>query len=252
MYIILWDYESVWPEVWSQNKYRSLWPIFYGPVIWPYLMNIICCMKKSLFGIMNQYDSTFDLKVDVGYCDLYFMVQWFYITSWRQFDVWTLYFGIMGQYDMIFDLKINVGLCYLYFMAQWFCLISPTLFDAPVSYFQTMRQCDQHFDLKVNMSWPIFHGLVILLNTFLIIWWINIKVGIMDQCDTSDWPYQVYVGQWSIFYGPVILFQTWRLFSGEILCLGYWISVTQIDLVNYMWVSDLYFMVYWFCLMSLS
>ena len=110
MYIILWDYESVWPEVWPQNKCRSLWPIFYGPVIWPYLMNIIWCMKKSLFGIINQFYSTFDLKVDVGYCDLYFMVQWFCIISWRQFDVWTLYFGIMGQYDMIFDLKINVGL----------------------------------------------------------------------------------------------------------------------------------------------
>ena len=28
----------------------------------------------SLFGIMNQYDPTFDLKTIVGHCDLYFMV----------------------------------------------------------------------------------------------------------------------------------------------------------------------------------
>ena len=58
-----------------------------------------------LLGIMNQYDQMFDLK-------------WFYITSWRQFDVWTSYFGFMGHYDMTFDLKINVGLCYLYLMVQ--------------------------------------------------------------------------------------------------------------------------------------
>ena len=33
--------------------------------------------------------------------------------------------------------------------------------------------------------WPMFHGAVILLNIFKIIWWINITVGIMDQCDTK-------------------------------------------------------------------
>ena len=45
MYIILQDYESVWPEIWPQNKCRSLWPIFYGPVIWPYILNVIWCMN---------------------------------------------------------------------------------------------------------------------------------------------------------------------------------------------------------------
>ena len=27
------------------------------------------------FGIMSQYDPMFDLKINVGHCDLYFMVQ---------------------------------------------------------------------------------------------------------------------------------------------------------------------------------
>ena len=150
MYIILWDYESVWPEVWPQNKYRSLWPIFHGPVIWPYIFKVI--WWTSLFGIMNQYDPTFDPKIDVGHCDLYFMGKWFCVTSWRLFDVWTSYFRIMSQYDTTFDFKLNVSLCDLYFIVQWFCFISPTLFDAWVSYFQIMRQCDPNFDLKVNIS----------------------------------------------------------------------------------------------------
>ena len=87
----------------------------------------------------------------------------------------------MCQYDPTFDLKINLGLCDLYFMVHWLCLISPRLFDPWVSYFQIMRQCDPNFDLKV-----------------------------VDQCDS------------------------------------------KINLVKYMWVNDLYFMVYWFYLISLS
>ena len=139
---LLLGYESEWPKVIPQNKYRSLWPIFYGP--------LIC------------------------------------VTSWRLFDVWISYFGIKGQYDLTFDLKINVGVCDLYFMVQWLCHISPRLFDAWVSYFQIMRQCDPNFDLKVNISQHdlYFMVLVILLNVFKIIWWMNIIVGIMIQCDT--------------------------------------------------------------------
>ena len=34
---------------------------------------------------------------------------------------------------------------------------------------------------KYKSTWPIFHCLVILLNIFKIIWWMNIIVGIMDH-----------------------------------------------------------------------
>ena len=86
--IIIWDYESVWPEVWAQNNCRSLWPIF--------MVHWFCVISwrlfdvwTSLFGIMNQYDLTFDLKIIVGHCDLYFMVKWFFFISCRLIDVWT-------------------------------------------------------------------------------------------------------------------------------------------------------------------
>ena len=61
MNIIIWDYESVWPKVWLQNKYRSLLPIFHGPVILPYILKTFD-VRTSLFGIMSQYDRKFDLK----------------------------------------------------------------------------------------------------------------------------------------------------------------------------------------------
>ena len=67
------------------------------------------------------------------------------------------------------------------------------------------------------------------------------------------WPYQVYVGQWPIFYGPAILLHILKtIWWRNVL---FWIMDqcdSKIDLVKYMWVSDLYFMVHWFYLISLS
>ena len=49
---------------------------------------------------MSQYDPKFDLKIIIGQYELYFMVQWFCVTGWRLFDLWTSYVGIMGQFDL--------------------------------------------------------------------------------------------------------------------------------------------------------
>ena len=186
MNIILWDYKSVWPDVWPQNKVGHCY--LYLMVQWFCLISWrLFDVWTSLFGIMSQYDPTFDLKINVGHCDLYFMVQWFCVISWKLFDVWTSYFGIMDQYDLAFDHKINVEHCDLYFMVQWFCLIFSRLFDEEVSYFQIIvivwpKLWPQN---KYRSTWSIVHGLVILLNIFKIIWWMNIIVGKMDQCDTN-------------------------------------------------------------------
>ena len=39
--LIIWDYESVWPDAWPKNKCRSLWPIFHGPVILSFILKTI-------------------------------------------------------------------------------------------------------------------------------------------------------------------------------------------------------------------
>ena len=103
---------------------------------------------------------------------------------------------------------------------------------------------------KYRSTWPIFHGLVILLNIFKIIWWMNIIVGIMDQCD-RDWPHEVYVGQWPIVYSLLILLLIWKTIWWRSIVFAIMDQFdTKIDLVKYRWVSDLYFMVHWFCLIS--
>ena len=214
MNIIVWDNESVWPDIWPKINVGHC--DLYFMVQWFCLISWrLFDVWTSLFGIMSQCDPKFDLKINIGHCDLYFMVQWFGVTSWRLFDVWTSYFGIMGQYDPVFDLKINVGLCDLYFMVQWFCLISPRLFD---TYFQLVRQCDPDFDLKVNTS--VIHRLTlssICRSVTYILWsshfasyledywmekfctWDNGSVWLKDR------PCKIYVGQWPVFHGQLIL-----------------------------------------------
>ena len=106
---------------------------------------------------MSQYDPMFDLKINVGHYDLYFMVQWFCHISWELFSGWTSYFGIMSQYDPTSHLKIFVGHFDLYFMVYWICLISWWLFDVWTLYFVIMSQCYAPFALKQCRSkWSIF------------------------------------------------------------------------------------------------
>ena len=65
---------------------------------------------------MSQYDPTFDLKMNVGHCDLYFTVDWFCLIFQRLYDGRESYFQIMRQCDPNFDLKLNICQRDLYFM----------------------------------------------------------------------------------------------------------------------------------------
>ena len=127
MNTILSDYELVWPDVWPKNKCRSLWPIFHGPVILPYILKTIWCVNTIIWDYESGWPEVW--PKNIGHCDLYFMVQWFCLISWRLFDIWTPCFGITSQNDPMFDLKINVGHCDLYFIIHWFCHISLYLMD---------------------------------------------------------------------------------------------------------------------------
>ena len=113
MYIILWKYVSVLPDVWPQNKCRSLWPIFHGPMILPYILKTVWWMNNIIWDYESVWLKVWP-QINIGHCDLYFMVKWFCLIYWRLVDVCRSYFGSMNQYDQTFDLKINVGHCDLY------------------------------------------------------------------------------------------------------------------------------------------
>ena len=80
MSVILSDNETVWPNLWPESKYRSAvwynlwpqnncisqWPVFYGPVILPFISKLFDGLV-SYFQIMRQCDPTFDLKINIGH-----------------------------------------------------------------------------------------------------------------------------------------------------------------------------------------
>ena len=115
MNIILWDCESVWPDVWPQSKCRSLWPIFHGSVILSYVLKTVWCMNIPL----RDYESVWPDVWPKNKCrslTSIFHGPVICLIFWRLFDIWTPYFGIMSQYDPMIDLKIFVAHCDLYFM----------------------------------------------------------------------------------------------------------------------------------------
>ena len=162
-----WDITSMWPNEWPLTISRSLWPIFHGSVILPYILNTICWINVTP-GILVPCDPIIDVKIYLCWCDLYIMVQWFCLEYYlldkcHTWDIssmwpnewpltisrslWPIFHGsvilpyilnticwinvtpgILLPCDPMNDHLLYLGHCDLYFMVQWFCLISWILF----------------------------------------------------------------------------------------------------------------------------
>ena len=127
-----WGITSMWPNEWPLTISRSLWPIFHGSVILPYILNTICWINVTP-GILVPCDPIIDVKIYLCWCDLYFMVQWFlpYILNICWINVTP---GILVPCDPMNDHLLYLGHCDLYFMLQWFCLLFLLLFHGELSY----------------------------------------------------------------------------------------------------------------------
>ena len=141
------------------------------------------CILKTIWWmniIIWDYESVWPKvwpQINVGHCDLYIMVQWFCLISWRLFDVLTLLFGIMSQYDPKFDLKINIGHCDLYFMVQWFCVTSWRLWYMNIIFWDYESVwLDVWPQNKCMSTWPMFHGSVILSYISKTIWCMSVYI----------------------------------------------------------------------------
>ena len=90
------DDESVWHNLWSQNKYRSWRPIFHR----------FCLISGRLFDGWTSY---FRIMIQTMWCDLWpknrcrshllLTIQYFFHISLKQLDGWTSYIGVIGQTD---------------------------------------------------------------------------------------------------------------------------------------------------------
>ena len=98
---------------------------------------------NKIYAFLNH----FSIYMQVS--DLYFMVQWFCLISWRLFD------GQLSELEYwIYVMQIYHIKCIwvsdLHFMVQWFCLISWRLWWRNVV-LKILIQCDIKFDLQIYM-----------------------------------------------------------------------------------------------------
>ena len=70
----------------------------------------------SYLGVMGQYDPMFDLKINVGLCDLYFMVQWFCLISKTIWCMSVIFSDNETVWPKRLDRNINISQHDLYVM----------------------------------------------------------------------------------------------------------------------------------------
>ena len=181
------------------------------------------------------------------------MDQWFCLISWKTIW-WTsiIILNIGSLWCKYLPHKMCV-ISDLHFMVQWFCLISWKLFDGLMLYWRYW------FSVTQTLNWNYICRSVTFIS------WSSefaLYLGRLfdGQCHNwnigsmwcKDLPHKMYVGQWPTFHGPVILSYILKTFLLNILIqcdIKFDLQIYICKSVTYK-VSDLYFVVQWFCLIS--
>ena len=172
-------------------------------------------VRTSLFGIMNQYDPTHDLKINIGHYDLYFTVQWFCLISWRLFDVCTSYFQSMNQ-----SVRPDVwprNKC----RSLWPIFNGPVIMPYILKTITCMNiiiwdyESVWHDASPQNRTpWPIFHGPVILCYILKTIWCMNIILWDYGSVWPDVWPQNKCMSLYLHFMVRWFFLISQRLFDG--------------------------------------
>ena len=75
----------MWHKHWTETIYVGQWPIFHDPVILPYILKTIW-WTNVIVGILDPCDAKIKHIKCMWVSDLHFMVQWFWLISWRRFN----------------------------------------------------------------------------------------------------------------------------------------------------------------------
>ena len=114
----------MWHKHWTETLYVGQWPIFHGPAILPYILKTIW-WTNTIIGILDPCDAKINHIKCMWVSDLHFVVQWFWLTSWRRFDG--------GMLDWRFWFSVTLSLTFKYICSQWpiFCgtVILPFIFS---------------------------------------------------------------------------------------------------------------------------
>ena len=122
------EYESVWSEVWPQNKCRSQWPIFNSPVILSFILKVISYIKTILSGDpsvlpqlwpRNEWRSQWPIFPSLVILPCILKNIW-------GINIILLDFEPVGPKDWLQNRCRSQWL--KFFMVQWFCLVPRKVF----------------------------------------------------------------------------------------------------------------------------
>ena len=147
------------------------WPIFHCPVILPYILKTIF-WTNPIIGVLVPCDAKAYLIKCMLASDLHFMVQWFFLISWRIFDGW-LCWGLTSQ-STIFQ-SCRDGAIASWVINQYFrgvkCLAQGHNTAAVGFEPRTPRSGVRHSTTEPPRSPNI--------------WWINVVLEILNQCNPN-------------------------------------------------------------------
>ena len=247
------DMALPWDMALCVMKWRSAWSIFHGPVILPFILKTIWCM----YIILSEYESVWpDVwpQINVGHCDLYFMVQWLCLIPWRLFHVWTSFYL---DYESVWPDAWSKNK----YRSPWPIFHGPMILPyilttiwcmyIILSEYESVRP-DVWPQNKCRSMWPIFHGPVIVPYTLKASSCMNIIIWDYKSLWSDASPQNKCSTPWPIFHGPVILCYIFKTFWCRNIILGdygsVWSEVWPQNKCMSLW--HLYFVVHWFCLIS--
>ena len=223
-----WDNASVWHKHWPETIHIGHWPIFHGPVSLPYILKTVW-WTNVIIGILVPCDTNIYLIKGMWVSDLYFMVQWLCVLSWRLFDVWMLYweywFSVMHTLTWNHICRsvtyISWSSDYVFYLED--CLMYECYTESIGSVW-----CIRWPETTYVGQWPIFHGKLILPYILKSIWWTNVIIEILVPCDAKiNLIKCMWVSDLHCMWVQWLCLLSWRLFGVCMLYWGYWFIVTQ-------------------------
>ena len=175
----------MWHKRWTETISVGRWPIFHGPVIFPYILKTIW-WANVIIWILDPCDAKiYNIKC-MMVSDLHFMDQWFCLTSWRLLDglmlYWRYWFSVTQTLNWNYICR---SVTYISWSNDFALYLENYLMDKCHNWNTGSMWCKDFPDKMYVGQWPTFHGPVILSYILKTIWWINIVLEILIQFDTN-------------------------------------------------------------------
>ena len=188
-----------------KNKCRSLWPIFHGPVILPYILKTVWCMNI----ILQDYESVWPNIWHQNKCrSLWPIFHGPVILPYILKTVWCMNI-ILQDYESVWPDIWPQNKCRSFWHILWpsdFALYLEAYLiyeHHTLGLWVGLTRCTPQN--KCRLLWPIFHGPVILPYILKTVCCMNFILQDYETVWPDIWHKNKCRSQWPIFYNPVIL-----------------------------------------------